>query len=127
MLKTSKKSKGFALIEILVSITILSIALLGIMTGVSSGVVAIAANQNLTRAMLAGKSKLNEFILEDMRGPDIKKELIKEYPGLSYSRNITRYEHQMFGPVDAKKVDITVYWKDRNNEKSYTISYIYAK
>lgn len=127
MPKTSNKKKGFALIEILVAITILSIALLGIMTGVSSGVVAIAANQDLTRAMLVANSKLNEFLLDEMKGTDIQKESVKEYPGFSYSRNITRYEHQMFGPIDAQKVEITVYWQDRHKEKSYSISYIYAR
>lgn len=127
MSKTCKKSSGFALIEILVAITILSIALLGIMTGVSSGVVAIAANKNLTRAMMVANSKLNEFLLEDMKGTDIQQESVKEYPGFSFSRNITRYEHQMFGPIDAQKVKITVYWQDRDNKKQYSISYIYAR
>ncbi len=127
MRKIFKKYPGFALIEILVAITILSIALLGIMTGVSSGVIAIAANQNLTRAMMVANSKLNEFLLEDMKGTDIQKESVKDYPGFSFSRDISRYEHQMFGPIEAQKVEITVYWQDRNKEKQYAISYIYAR
>ena len=120
-----RNKNGFAIIEILIAITILSIVIIGIISGVSAGVIAISGNRNLTRAMIIAKNQLNEFQLNKMRGTDIDKEPIEEYPNFSYSREIKRFEHDLLGPIDAKKVTITVFWEQKYNEKRYTISYIY--
>ncbi|MDY6967792.1 MAG: prepilin-type N-terminal cleavage/methylation domain-containing protein [Spirochaetota bacterium] len=120
-----RNKKGFAIIEILIAITILSIAIIGIISGVSAGIIAISGNRNLTKAMIIAKNKLNEFQLDKMRGTDIDKEPIEEYPNFFYSREIKRFEHDLLGPIDAKKVTITVFWEQKYNEKSYTITYIY--
>lgn len=119
------KSDAFAIIEILIAITIISIVLTTIISGISAGIVAISGNRNLTIAMIVARSKLNEFQMMRMRGPDIYDEPVKEYPGFSYSRRIKRFEHEIFGPIAAKRVEIVVSWKDRSKKKSYTISYIY--
>lgn len=118
---------GFAIIEILIAITILSIVLMGIISGVSAGVVAISANKNLTRAIIIAKSRLNEFLVDNMRGPDIQGESVKEYPGFTYSRQSKRYEHELFGPIGARKVDITITWQERGRDKKYTFNYIYPE
>ena len=121
------KKSGFAIIEILVSITILSIVLLSIISGVSAGIVAIASNRNLTKAMIIAKSKLNEFQLDRMRGTDIQNESVEEYPNFYFSRVIERFEHELLGPIPAKRVEIIVSWQDREIEKSYTLTYIYPE
>ncbi len=120
-------NKGFTLIEILVSIAILSIAMLGIMSAVSSGIFGITKNKNLTIAMLIAQSQMNRFLIDNQRGPDLQDEPIQDYPGFSFSRTITRYENAMIGPIDAYKVVITVKWLERQQERSYSISYIYPK
>ncbi len=122
-----QKKNGFSIIEVLIAISILSITLTSIISGVSAGIVAISNNKNKTKAMIIAKSKLNEFLLEKMRGLDLKDESIEEYPDFTYSREVTRFEHEIFGPLDAKKVEITVNWEERGNEKNYSISYIYPK
>jgi type II secretory pathway pseudopilin PulG len=122
---TIVKSGAFAIIEILIAITIISIVLTTIISGISAGIVAISGNRNLTIAMIIAKSKLNEFQIMRMRGPDIYDEAVKEYPGFYYSRRIKKFEHVIFGPIAAKRVEIVVNWKDRDKTKSYTISYIY--
>lgn len=124
-MKTS--NKGFTLIEILVSIAILSIAMLGIMSAVSSGIFGITKNKNLTIAMLIAQSQMNKFLIDNQRGPDLQDEPVSDYPGFSFSRTITRYENAMIGPIDAYKVVITVTWLERQQERSYSISYIYPK
>jgi len=116
---------GFALIEILIAITILSILLLGIFSGLSAGIFAISGNKNLTIAMIIARSKLNEFILEKMRGSDVQKEPVDEYPNFYYSKEVKRFEHEIFGPLDANRVEITVLWKDRGRDKKYNLFYIY--
>jgi type II secretion system protein I len=120
-----KPNDGFTLIEILVAIAILSISMLGIMSAVSSGILGITKNKNLTTAMLIAQSQMNKFLIDNQRGPDLQDESISEYPGFSFSRTITRYENAMIGPIDAYKVVITVKWLERNQERNYSISYIY--
>jgi len=120
------KSKGFAIIEILIAITILSTALLTVITGVSTGIVAISGNRNFTIAMIIAKSKLSEFQIT-LKGSDITDEAVEDYPGFTFSREVTRYEHELLGPLDAKIVKITVNWEERGNKKSYDLSYIYPE
>lgn len=120
-------NKGFTLIEILVAIAILSISMLGIMSAVSSGIIGITKNKNLTIAMLIAQSQMNKFLIDNQRGPDLQDEPVSDYPGFSFSRTITRYENAMLGPIDAYKVVITVKWLERQQERTYSISYVYPK
>lgn len=120
-----KSHYGFALIEVLIATTILSIVLLSVITGITNGINVIIGNKNLTRAVLIAKSRLNEFKLVNMRGPDLENEPVEEYPNFTYSRRIQRYEHEMFGPIQANRVEIIVRWKEGENEKKYSLSYIY--
>lgn len=119
------RDKGFAIIEVLIAITVLAIALSAIISGVSTGIMAISGNKNLTLAMIIAKNKLNEYQLDNMKGLDISEEQIEEYPGFSYSRETKRFEHELFGPLDAKRVEITVKWEERGRSKDYSIAYIY--
>jgi type II secretion system protein I len=119
--------KGFALVEILVAITILSMLLLSIYTSVSASIGVISGTKNYSRAMIIAKSKMNEYILLNMRGMDISKESIDGEKGFAYSRETKRYENEFLGPLAAKKTEITVFWKESGREKKYTLSYIYAE
>ena len=118
---------GFALIEILIAITILSIVVISLYSGVSTGSAVIAQNKNMTLAIMIAKNKLTEFKLEKMRGTDIKDEPIENYPGFTYTREIKRYENEMLGPIPAKIVVITVNWKQNISYRAYSISYVYAE
>jgi type II secretion system protein I len=117
--------RGFALIEVLIAMTILSIALIGIISGVSGGIIAIAQSKNLTKAMIIAKNSLNEFEMNNMRGSDVKDEEVREYTGFSYSRETKRFEHELLGPLEAKRVEITVKWLEKGRDKSYSVSYVF--
>lgn len=120
-----KKNRGYALIEVLIAITIISIVLMTVMSGVSTGIMAITGNKNQITAMIIAKNMLNEYQLKRMRGTDISDEQVKEYPGFTYSRETVRFEHELLGPIDAKKVDIVIKWSQANRKKSYSLSYIF--
>jgi len=120
-----KRPGGFAIIEILIAVALLSVVLMSIISGVSAGIHAIAGNKNITRAAMVAKSRLNEFKTLNMRGPDLENEPVEEYPGFTYGRKIERYQHEVFGPIPAQRVEILVKWKERDVEKKYTLSYIY--
>ncbi|MFC1670790.1 prepilin-type N-terminal cleavage/methylation domain-containing protein [Spirochaetota bacterium] len=118
---------GFALIEILIALTILSIALLSVFSGVSASINVISGSKNLTRAMLIANTKLNEFEIDNMRGLDVSNEPVDEYPGFYFSRVTEPYEHSYLEAVNikAKLTKIIVTWKDRNRDRQYSVSYIY--
>lgn len=120
-----KTKKGFSIIEVLIAITILSIALLSIISGVSAGVVAITGNQNLTKAMIIARSQLNDFIINRMRGLDVNDEPLEDYPEFTLNRETTRFEHEILGPLDANRVQITIKWEERGKQREYVLSYIY--
>ena len=120
-----RRGDGFALVEVLIAVAILSTVLISIISGVSSSVYVISGMKNSTRAMLVARSRMNEFILKDMRGTDIKNEAVKEYPGFTWSRVTTRYESPLLGPIPANISSISVNWKERGREREYKISFIY--
>lgn len=122
-----KYSEGFTLIEILVAIAIVSITMISIMSGVSSGILGITKNKNITIAMLIAQSQMNQFLIDNHRGPDLQDQAVSEYPGFRFSRTIARYESPILGPLDANRIIITVHWTERNQERSYSISYIYPQ
>ncbi len=122
-----ESGKGFAIIEMLIAVAILSIVLISIISGISAGIMAIAGNKNYTRAMIIAKSSMNEFQLLKMRGPDLDHEPVPGFDGFSRSRQIARYEHGLFGPIPAKKVQITVHWRERDRDRKYSLSYIYPE
>lgn len=117
---------GFALIEVLISVTILSIVMLSVISGVQSCIYVISENKNYTKAMMIAKGKMNEFLLEKMRGADLSNEAVAEYPGFYYSRRTSPYTHPML-PFQVKMTEISVTWKSERKSSSYKISYIYAE
>jgi type II secretion system protein I len=126
-LKTISDRQAFALIEILIAMAILSIVLLSIFSGVSSGIHVMSGNQNHTTAMLIAKSSMNEFINERMRGPDLKDEPVEENQRFFLTRVSERFEHALLGPLPAKKTTVTVSWKERERERSFSLYHIYME
>lgn len=125
--RSRKCRSGFALLEILIAVTILSIVVVSLYSGVSAGSYAIAQNKNLTRAVLIARSKLNEFKVEKFRTADTSNEPVKDYDGYTYSRETKPFEHELLGPLAAEVVTITVKWQENYHERSYAIQYIYQK
>ncbi len=127
MLKTLEKNiqNGFALIEVLIAVAILSIILMSIYSGISTSINVISGAKNYTRAMFIAKSKMNEFRANRLRGTDLTREMVEEYTGFYHSRTSERFEHPLLGPMPAQKTIITVLWNENNIEKEYSISYIY--
>ena len=120
-----ERKQGFSIIELLIAVTILSIALLGIISGVTTSIMAISGNENKTKAMIISKNLLNEFLLDKMRGLDINDEPVEDYPGFTYNRTIERFEHEILGPLNANRVEFMVNWEERGRKKHYKLSYIY--
>ena len=120
-----QKRRGFALIEVLVAVTIVSIVVVSIYRGVMAGSLAISQNAKLTRAIVIAKNMLNEYRLAGMRGTDLSHVNAEGYEGFHYSRVTERYENPMLGALPAKKTVITVYWTSEGRERSHSIFMVY--
>jgi len=116
---------GFVLVEILIALAILSTVLISVISGVTSSVYVISGMKNYTHAMIIARTKMNDFMLKNMRGTDLKGQQVKDSPGFSYSRVTKRFEHPLFGPMQANITDIIVTWRERGRKRNYKISYIY--
>jgi len=121
----SGRESGFVLIEVLIAVTILSVVLLSVYSGISSGVNIIGNSKNYTRAMIIAKSMMNEFRNDRMKGVDMKDVPVSSYPDFNYSRVSERYENPMLGPLPVNKTEITVRWKYKGIENSYELTMIY--
>ena len=121
----SNLKRGFALIEVLIAVAILSVILMSLYSGISTSINVISGAKNYTRAMLIAKTKMNEFRSLRMRGTDLNSEPVDEFQGFYYDRITERFEHPMLGPLPAKKTVINVTWKENDRPKKYSISYIY--
>ena len=122
-----KNNRAFALIEILIAMTVLSIVLLSVYSGVSSGIHVMSGNKNHTTAMIIAKSSMIEFIHERMREPDVSDEPVEDNQNFYLTRTTERFEHPLLGPLPARKTTITVSWKERERPRDYTITYIYPE
>ncbi len=121
-------ARGFVLVEILIALSIMSIVLLSVISGVTSSIYVISGMKNSTRAMMIARNHMNDFILRRMRGTDLRREALKEYPGFSITRVTMPFEHPMInlGPLaTVKKTEIAVTWQERGRDREYSIFYIY--
>ena len=122
---TLQRNRGFVLIEVLIAVTILSVVLLSVYSGISSGINIIGNSRNYTRAMIIAKSLMNEFRNEKMKGVDMKGAPVANYPDFNYDRVSERYENPMLGPMPVNKTAIRVKWKYKGIENSYELTMIY--
>ena len=74
--------RGFALIEVLIAVAILSVILLSVYSGISSGINIISNSRNYTKSMIIAKSLMNNFRNENMRGPDIHDSPVEDHEGI---------------------------------------------
>ena len=120
-----KNSYGFALIEVLIAASVLSIILLSIYSGIATSVNVITRSQHHTTAIMLAKSKMNEFIIDRFRGMDVNEEPIENFENFYFSRETIRYENPFLGPLPANQTTITISWRQNNREKKYDLIYIY--
>jgi prepilin-type N-terminal cleavage/methylation domain-containing protein len=118
------KKNGFALVEVLIALSILSITLMSVYSAVGASTTILSGSGNRTKAMLIAKNKLNEFIASGLRGPDLNSEPVDGYPDFTYSRGSEKYENFLFPTLAAKKYTITVNWMENKARRTYKISYV---
>jgi len=119
------RSHGFVLIEVLIAVTILSVVLLSVYSGISSGINIMGNSRNYTRAMIIAKSLMNDFRFEHMKGVDMKDTAVPDYPDFNYDRVSERFDNPMLGPLIVNKTEIKVKWKYKGVENKYILTMVY--
>jgi type II secretion system protein I len=118
---------GFALVEVLVALVILSVVILSLYSGLTTGLSVISGARGYTRAMIIADNRMQQFILEKKKGPDMEREPSREFEGYTVSRNTVKFEHPLLGQLPARKTTITVRWEEKGVERSYDVFYIYPE
>ena len=125
----SNNARGMALLEVLISLALLSMVLLGVHSGVSVNMNIIGDSKNQTKALMLAKSLMNEFRNNNMREADIADSAIENYPDFTYDRTTIRYEDDfitpMIEPLIINKTTITIKWKYKGRDTSSELSMIY--
>ena len=115
------KAKGFSLMEVLIGLTILSIALLAL-----AGLMVTATKSNASGCYLTEASTFAQDKLEELRvaswaslvsGSDVR----QGSTGTNYSRNWNVVNN---APNNQRWVDVTVSWTDRVNHSVRLLSVI---
>ena len=119
------RSRGFALIEVLIAAAILSVVLLSVYSGISSGINIITNSRNYTKSMIIAKSLMNEFRNGDMRGADIHDSPVEDHDSFTYDRITERFDFPLAGPVVLNRTVITVKWRYKGIVNQYDLSMVY--
>ena len=122
---TNKRKDGFALIEILIAITVFSFIILSVYSGISASINAIKNVKNYSTAIMIAKTKLNESKMNRMRDPDFSEEPVAGYDSFLCSKTTSDFEHALLGMATTKRTEITVLWKENGKEQKYAVSFIY--
>ena len=122
---SKKRRNGFALIEVLIALAVLSIIILGVYTGLIKSIKMVTEAEDLTNAMTIVRSKLTEFRINRYREPDMSLEEVEGYGNYLYSRTTTNYESELLGPLPAKRTEIKVF-RRKHNKEIYSGAIIYV-
>lgn len=111
IIKKRNIQKGFSLIELMVAVTILAIAVLGIFRAYSVGFMGIADARDRTVATNYAREAM-----EDIKNMDFEKIVIQERSDIYRDGIKTKFEKEVIVQVSTnlKKVTTNIYWKDRD-------------
>ena len=124
MLLTGKrKNKGFLLLEVMVSVTILSIALVLILNSFMRSVRAVDLSKDYFRAGLLLEEKMFEIYSDTDIEEGISEDIFTGFDNrFSWALNVTKLEEE---PL--KEVDLKVLWDERNKKQSLPVlTYLYT-
>ena len=122
---TNKKKHGFALIEVLIALAILSTITLSVYSAISSSKNRIKSAKNYSTAMIIAKTKLNELKMTRMRTPDFSEEPVAGHDSFLCSKTTSKFDHPLLGTLDTMRTEIIVQWKENGKEQKYEVSFIY--
>ncbi|EFK11468.1 prepilin-type N-terminal cleavage/methylation domain protein [delta proteobacterium NaphS2] len=118
----SKAASGFALVEILVAISILAISLVVIFQLFSGGLKSRQLSEKYARGVFYAREKMAEtLILPELLEGESAGELEGAYRWQSAVTRIVPEDDEEELPVDLMKIYVRVTWREGERDKSFTI------
>jgi general secretion pathway protein I len=119
---TSNGEKGFALIEILVAVSVLAISLVVIFQLFSGGLKSRKLSEYYTRGVFHAREKMAEILLTpDLSEGETQGEFEDAYEWQAVITRVTPEEDQEKVPVELLNIAIHITWHEGEKKKSFVI------
>ncbi len=116
------KTGGFALIEILVAVSVLAISLVVILQLFSGGLKARKLSEQYTRGVFHAREKMAEILLDpDLSEGETEGQFEDDYQWQAVITLVVSEEDEQKLPVDLLNVALKVTWRDGEKEKTFFI------
>lgn len=122
MIKKTKNERALSLIEVLVTVLILSISILTLIQGISQGIMVLDTAEGLSEAALLAKKKMAELELEKFEIGVESSGVFEENKKYSWKVDIKDPELDEAKNFAISQVDLFILWKDQGTEKQIKIS-----
>jgi general secretion pathway protein I len=124
-----KRQRGITLLEMIVATTILAVAVVGLMAGLSGTTRNAARLQDYDRAVQLGRTKMNDLILDNRlpRGVPVSGEFDRSQSGglqAGWRARVTEFEMppvMAVGETALDRLELEVWWKSGNATRTYTL------
>ena len=119
----SNATGGFALIEILVAVSVLAISLVVILQLFSGGLKARKLSEEYARGIFHAREKMAEILLApDLSEGDAQGEFEDIYQWRAVITRIVPEEAEENLPVDLLNIRVNITWREGEKEKDFTIN-----
>ncbi|MBF0553347.1 MAG: prepilin-type N-terminal cleavage/methylation domain-containing protein [Nitrospirae bacterium] len=121
------KEKGFTLIEVMVSIAILSVGITALIQLFGGSLRSIGFSENYTKAAIAAEAELrNTLSAEKLKETSYTK---RSGSGYTYDISIERIDKEKTDPLQYElfSVTLTINWKAGLKSKNYTLKTLTAR
>jgi type II secretion system protein I len=124
-----RSTRGVTLLEMIVAATILAIAVVGLMAGLSGTTRNAARLQDYDRAVQLGRTRMNDLMLDRRlpRNTYVSGSFDPVQTGgmeAGWKARVTQFEmppHAAAGEIALDRVELQVWWRNGNNTRTYTL------
>jgi len=116
--RRADRERGFTLIEILATLTLLAIVLPVVMKGLSLSLAAAGQARRQTEAMALAQTKLAELVAGDQwQHVNLSGDFGAEWPTYRWAAQASAWEG-----TTLQELDVMVSWKQQNRQRAVTLS-----
>ena len=117
-----RTTSGFALIEILVAVSVLAISLVVILQLFSGGLKSRKLSEQYARGVFHAREKMAEILLEPgLSEGETEGQFEDEYQWQAVVTRVVSDEDEEKLPVNLLNVELRITWRDGEKEKSFSI------
>ncbi|MFH1062883.1 MAG: type II secretion system protein [Candidatus Omnitrophota bacterium] len=118
----NKNQKGFTLLEVMLSLAIISISLMVIIYSFSQAITAKAAVSNYTKAMFLSQKKLFDLSFSNLRTVENQGQFLEPFEQFKWQIKTDRTNFS-----NLAKVDLIIEWQQQGKSKNLQVSTLMEK